>query len=307
MGLPGCVHPGLYIYLDQLNISYIHDAFAVIEAPNITVVGTTLPQLSNHTIGQFYSEISDCITFLGDSIFKPENEDLQVSWPWPLQESSTVGQVHLVTNMSTAKDGINEIIEQGEGANLIDPDDADAGQLAHYYRFQEIVCGKKLVNLGNGRYSYSGDNVSFDPNGVWPMRPNPSSEGIIPETNCYTEAMAFHKVYRALLRDLQITFDGEPTNIFKVVELMESLLVHAKRVMRVKYDQDYTCGPVWDYEFVEEVEVEVEVEVEFEREDTSSVTVWYYYVAGAVFIALVIGLLVFFCHFLWLLLFEEES
>ena len=299
LGLPGCVHPGLYIYLDKLNISYIHDVFTVIEAPNITVVGTTQPQLSNHTIGQFYSEISDCITFLGDSIFIPENEDLQVSWPWPLMENSTVGQVYIVTNTSTAKDGINEIIEQGEGADLVDPDDAETGQLAHYYRFQEIVCGKELVNLGDGQYSYSGDDVSFDPNGVWPMRPNISSAGIFPETNCYTEAMAFHKVYRALLRDLQITFDGEPKNIFKVVELMESLLVHAKRVMRVKYDQDYTCGPVWDYEFAEVVEVEEE----FEREDSSSATVWYYYVAGAVFIALVIGVLVFIaifcgCYFL---------
>ena len=63
-------------------------------------------------------------------------------WPWPLQDNSRVGQLHRVRNVSTAIDGINEIIEQGEGTDPLNPDDFVAGQLAHYYRFQEIVCGK---------------------------------------------------------------------------------------------------------------------------------------------------------------------
>ena len=84
-------------------------------------------------------------------------------------------------------------------------------------------------------------------------------------TNCYTEATAFHEVFRALLRELQTTFGGYPSNIFKSVELMEALKVHAKRVMRVKYDHgeddnEDTCGPVWDYDFeVQEVIEETEI------------------------------------------------
>ena len=104
-------------------------------------------------------EIGDCIKTLGDGIFKPESEELQVKWPWPLQKKSQVGQLHIVTNVSMAIYGINEIIEQGEGTDPLHPDDLVAGQLAHYYRFQEIVCGKKLVNVSKDKYAYSGDNI----------------------------------------------------------------------------------------------------------------------------------------------------
>ena len=230
-GLPGCVHPNLMVYLDKLNMSQIQNVFTVIEAPNITCVGHKGAELSNHTIAQFYYEIRDCIETLGDSKFKPEKKELQVHWPWPLQNNSRVGQLHIVTNVSTAIDGINEIIEQGEGTDPLDPHDLVAGQLAHYYRFQEIVCGKKLVNISKDIYAYSGDNITYDPTGVWPMRQNPGKEGIMLGTNCYTEATAFHGVFRALLRELQTTFGGYPSNINKTVELMEALKVHAKRVM----------------------------------------------------------------------------
>ena len=278
--LPGCVHPNLTVYLDKFNISHVFDVFTIIEAPNITCVGHQVPQLSNHTIAQFYHEIEDCIKTLGDSIFKPEKEELQVRWPWPLQNNSRVGQVHIVTNVSTAIDGINEIIEQGEGTDPLNPDDLDGGQIAHYYRFQEIVCGKKLVSVSKDKYAYSGANIMYDPIGVWPMRQNPGAEGIEPGTNCYTQAAAFHSVFRALLRELQTTFSGNPSNIFKTVELMEALQVHAKRVMRVKYDpgdedSEDTCGPVWDYDF------EVQKGVEGTSDDTYD-PVWYYYMAGGV-------------------------
>ena len=289
--LPGCVHPNLIVYLDKLNLSQVFDVFTTIEAPNITCVGQQFPVLSNHTIAQFYFEIRDCIQTLGDTIFQPESEELQVSWPWPLQENNPVGEVHIVTDVSTATDGINEIIEQGEGTDLLNPGDLDGGQIAHYYRFQEIVCGKKLINISDNEYAYSGANITYDPVGVWPMRQNPGAEGIMPGTNCYTQAAAFHGVFRALLRELQTTFSGNPSNIFKTVELMEALQVHAKRVMRVKYDPDDndnedTCGPVWDYDF------EVQEVVEETRDNTDD-PVWYYYVVGGFVLALlVIGALV---------------
>ena len=84
------------------------------------------------------------------------------------------------------------------------------------------------------------------------MRPNPSKKGITKGTNCYTAAKSFHEIFRALLRELQTTFSGNPRGIINTVELMESLLVHIKRTMRVKFDEDddvddETCGPVWDY------------------------------------------------------------
>ena len=60
------------------NIRLVRDVFTT---TSITSVAQAqhFPQLSNHTIRQFYYEIGDCIETLGDSIFEKENEELQVN------------------------------------------------------------------------------------------------------------------------------------------------------------------------------------------------------------------------------------
>ena len=251
-GLPGCVHPNLKVYLDRFRIETIHDLFVAIEQPELTCIARNFPAYSNNTIGQLYGELKGCIQTLGDEVFLKDSE--QVSWPWPILHGSPLGIVHNVTDADSACLGIEEIVDQGEGASPIDPLDHEPGkQLAHYYRFQEIVCKKHLIKSPDGKnYSYSGSKIHFDPRGVYHMRSNPKSKTVIPNTNCYTEAKAFHSIFRSLLRELQVTFNGKPDNIIKTVELMESLQVHLKRVMRVIYDptdhvDELTCGPVWDY------------------------------------------------------------
>ena len=63
------------------NIRLVHDVFTTTEATSITSVAQAqhFPELSNHTIRQFYYEIGDCIETLGDTIFEKENEELQVN------------------------------------------------------------------------------------------------------------------------------------------------------------------------------------------------------------------------------------
>ena len=81
------------------------------------------------------------------------------------------------------------------------------------------------------------------------MRENPCKDCIPPHNNCYTEAKAFHQAYRALLKKLQSVFSGNPDKIKEAIDIMESLAVHARKLMWTKIrDDDYlTCGPVWDY------------------------------------------------------------
>ena len=69
---------------------------------------------------------------------------------------------------------INEIIEQEEGTGPIDPDD-EGNQLAHFYKFEEILCEAFLVK-NDTHYSYSGEPIRFQQDGVWPMRNNPSKK-----------------------------------------------------------------------------------------------------------------------------------
>jgi hypothetical protein len=256
MGLPGNVLPQLNVTLERASRSHIQKVFMGVEFPHNTSVARDRPLITNSTIGQFYSQILHCMQELikqGHDIFNESRPQLQVKWPWDNQ----YGQVYIVQNLSIAEKAINEIIEQGEGASPIDPttNASDILSLAHFYRFAEIVCGKRLV-LNNDTYSYSGHKIAFDDVGVWPMRSNPSSHGLKKSTNAYTEARVFHEIYRSLLRKLQGVFSGSPDEVKDAIAIMESLQVHGKKLMNISLDptdlNSPTVGPVWDYEWIGE-------------------------------------------------------
>ena len=59
----------------------MYKLFMAIEMPHNLSVATHSPVIFNNTIGQFYTEIKDCIGFLGDSIFIQNKTDKQLIWP----------------------------------------------------------------------------------------------------------------------------------------------------------------------------------------------------------------------------------
>ena len=246
-GLPGGVLPGLDVSLEKFNLRHVYDTMMAIETPMLTFVARPDPEFTLYTIGQLYKEISLCTRILGDSIFDPTTADRQVRWPWT--EPDSVGTVHIITDGKSARDAINQIIEQGEGEGPLNPNQVATGQYGHFYRFEEIVCQRRLVETAEGGYAYAGAPIEYNSAGVYPMRDNPGSDTIVPNTDCYTEAKAFHRTYRSFVRVLQQTFSGEPDKIHRSVELMEALQVHAKKCIWTAYGEGNTCGPVWDYEW----------------------------------------------------------
>ena len=252
IGLPGGVLPRLRVSLKKLTLMHVYEVFMGIEVPHDTHVDHPGGIITNNTIGQFYKQINDCIHDLGDGIFLGSRVERQVRWPWPTK----VGTLYVVTNVSSASNAIQEIVEQGEGVSPFDPKQGDLNRLAHFYKFEEIVCQKKLIKIQDGQYAYDGDPIPYNPQGVWPMKANPSSVDIPTNNNCYTEAKAFHGAYRALLRNLQEIFLGKvdgTTGMKNAVTIMESMAVHARKLMwtKIRPEDDQTCGPVWDYDWVE--------------------------------------------------------
>ena len=246
VGLPGGVLPSLDVSLKKFELFHVYSNFMGVETPALTYVARPEPEYTLNTIGQFYKEIQLCMKNLGDGIYDPSSVNIQVEWPW--NESEDIGQLYIVTDFTSAEQAINQIVEQGEGASPFNPNDTITDQYAHFYRFEEIVCQRKLT-LSESGYAYNGDPIPYNPQGVWPMRDNPSKEFIVPGTECHTQAKAFHQVYRNFLRVMQKTFSGSPDKITEAVELMEALQVHAKKTMWTPYDKTHTCGPVWDYEW----------------------------------------------------------
>ena len=249
IGLPGCVLPNLNVTLKRASRRHIYDVFMGVEFPHETEVARNTPEFMNSTIGQFYMQVNNCISELSDNgvnIFTESSASRQVQWPWP----NTYGTLHIVRDVTTAMDAIREITEQGEGTSPTDPD-VTGDELAHFYKYEEIVCRRALIRVNDTHYSYGGEEIPFDQQGVWPMRDNPSKSGITRGTRAYFETKAFHQVYRTLLRKLQEVFNGEPEKISDAVAIMESLQVHAKRLMALPLDPNdpnsETVGPVFDY------------------------------------------------------------
>ena len=262
LGLPGGVLPALYVTLEKLSLRHVYQVFMGIEVPAETYVGGDEGRYAENTIGEFYEEVTDCIKTLPGTIFDPLSVNDQVEWPW--NGTSYIGHLLKVDSKVKALAAIKQITVQGEGADPNIPNATLSGDYAHFYRYEEVVCQKSLVySEEDNTYSYTGNPIPFDAQGVWPMRDDPSLFSMKPNTNCYTEAVAFNRAYHSFLRKLQETFtpcrggtdcsDHDPQKLLMdSVEIMESLQVHAKKLMWIDYDPDNpgdmrTCGPAWDY------------------------------------------------------------
>ena len=247
-GLPGGVLPNLQIPLRKFSLQQIHDVFMAVEYPHFRTRNRDDPQFLSNTIGQFYIQIEECMEYLltvkKEDIFC-DCADRQVKWPY----QNDYGTVHIVTNMTTAKEAILEIIEQGEGTGPGNPVYLDSGDYAHFYKFKEIYCQHQLVKNGT-KYSFSGPDITFNPNGVWSMQDNPSKFGL-GTGNVYNTARAFNQLYHGLLKTLQEVFDSNPDGILQSLPIMESLELYGKQLMRdpVPNDPSHTCGPVFDYDW----------------------------------------------------------
>ena len=240
--LPGGVLPGLVVNLKKLSLEHIYDTFMAVELPGITEVVHPPICNSNFTIGAFYGEIADCIQHISDN-------GVELFDQTTLSRQVLISPAIPVQDAESAIAAINCIVSEGEGAGLLDPDDIRNHILAHFFKFEEIVCQRKLQLAGERFYAYTGEDIAFQEKGVWPMRDNPTVADIPPGTECYEESRMFHTTYRTLLRKLQEVFNGSPAEILETFELMESLKVHAKELIRIEFDTSTTCGPVWEYDW----------------------------------------------------------
>ena len=245
--LPGGLRPGLTVRLRRCSIEHIRDVFMAIEEPLETVQtdgGETQSGASSYhhqyTIGWFYGTILKGIENLAcEGKITFGNEDRQVTtWTGP-------GKLFTITSMADAKAAINEIMEQGEGRGKLHPN-ANPCELAHYYKFAEIVEGRQLVVNAEG-YSYTGARIAFDPAGVWPMIDDPGMVTFAPGSKAQILTDRFAKCYQTLLRGLHRAFIGDPAHMGQAVGVMYSLSIIARELMQTSSGKDdgSTAGPAF--------------------------------------------------------------
>ena len=234
--LPGGVRSDLTVELKRATIEHIRDCFMNIEMPEemlkermrrLAPRHGTMPT-SNYTIGWFYDQIAESLNELSCIPV----EDGGISFGNPDQQLSTwkeTGKIYVITSLDDAIKAINEIKAQGEGS-ATSPTDGDA-EFAHYYKFSEIVEGRKLVKTLTG-WAYTGPVIPFDPAGVYPMIDNPSRVNYPAGSRAALLSAEFAETYQALLNALNTTFNGTPDNIKTAIGTMYSLALIADQLMQ---------------------------------------------------------------------------
>ncbi len=249
--LPAGLHARLTVRLRRCLIEQIRDVFLTIEQPEKDlepVNGKVTPkdptETGSFTIGWFYQEIEAALHRLhhaGKLTFG--HADRQVSeWRGP-------GKLIVIKNLTGAIAALHEITEQGEGASALDPDDGDH-ELAHYYRFSEIVEGRRIVfdpQHPDG-FAYTGEKVPFDPDGVWPMMDDPEFTKYPAGSRAAVLSAQFSRTYQALLQALHRTFDGEPAHLRHAISQMFALDLAAQELMQTSsgLGDGTTAGPSFE-------------------------------------------------------------
>ena len=242
--LPGGVQSDLTVHLAPFSMLQLR-TFLKIEEPENPLNFQTAAVTQEITIGQFYTAISDAIAAAGEGIFVSPARN-QVG-PDLMAESV------VVTNVATAQQAIQTIIDQGEGTS-ISPLEVVGSGYAHYYRYKQIQKGHLLVATPGGgpnpedQCAYSGAPVPFNAGGVYGISTDPG-----PYAPGSAEAFAndtFNYTYTNLLGALHALFngDGSSAQFNRAIGLMMSLKGQAKAMMSGVPNPANAFGPTFQYQ-----------------------------------------------------------
>ncbi|NER21113.1 MAG: hypothetical protein F6J96_10455 [Symploca sp. SIO1C2] len=282
--LPYDLRSGLIVSLKKCSIEHIRDVFLQIEEPELTMDPT--PHQHGLTIGYLYAQIQEAITTLSDKgeISFGHTEDQLTKW----YDAHTInrGEMVVVKDLTSAIKAITTIVKQGEGASGMNPTDdpeqivsgddptGKYRELAHFYKFEEIVNGRRLVlqpqeslkktllhlfhgplTIKGSTYSFTGAEIPFAPEGVFPMRDNPSLDSFPAGSKAYNFTKEFNLAYFSMLSDLHQVFNRPsgstqtPDQLLKsAIGKMFSLEVKAQKLMETPIPgTTETAGPSFEY------------------------------------------------------------
>ncbi|CAM1364920.1 ferritin-like domain-containing protein [Tenacibaculum xiamenense] len=161
-GLPGGVHPDLFLYLEGLSDCSLRN-FMEIELPEkiadiydyetqeLVTIGGLCDQEGNFpnnhsqnfehntTIGELYDRINELFQDLQPKMNVERQLAGPLSW-WVMADAESVSKA------------IDMIKEQGEGSEDVSPASTGMDNLAHFYRFWEVFYQKKIVQEGDKYY-----------------------------------------------------------------------------------------------------------------------------------------------------------
>ena len=237
---------GLIVGIEAFSMPVVKQTFMAIEQPEdeipVRTPGLLEAAETYATIGEFYDAIKAQIRALGPSIFVQPTAPPQVVAPHWFPPD----KLYPITGPDSACRAIDLIKLEGEGTALTpyqSPDDP-----AHFYKFGAIVAGRELVTTPTG-YAYAGAAIPFDPDGIWPLKPNCRIADFAVGTQARTRIEQYAWNYSSLLNALHDTFNGHPDRLDAAIGAMYDLRVLAVSMMQTVADPDtgQTVGPSYEY------------------------------------------------------------
>lgn len=230
--LPMDIGNGLIVPIEKCSVELVKNVFMVIEEPEdpihipVRLLATaegTGPEF--HTIGEFYAALDKKIQEMGQDAFRGDfgREMVDNTWFPP-------DQLFRITDPESASAAIDLIVEQGEGTptSPLDPEE----EPAHYYRFEQIVVGKRLVrDPVTGGFVFGGAPVLIDERNVWNMQPNGDPDTLPKDSRARRSSVQFAYGYTSLLNALHRTFNGQPEAMRDAMGLMYQLRLAAQEVL----------------------------------------------------------------------------
>jgi hypothetical protein len=203
MGIGGA--DGLKVGIKRYSKATVHDTFMEIEEPENPIHIPVKPRAtlaiepSYETIGEFYTAIGKEITRQGNSIFTGA-------------AGRQVPGATIVEDVDSALAAIATIVTQGEGTPN-SPADSPT-EYAHYYRFEELFMGMRIVVDPSSPVGYSFDPrqpiVVDDTADVTQMADNPQTVDMSSNWRAGQLADECDAIYTKLLNALHIGFNGQP-------------------------------------------------------------------------------------------------
>lgn len=247
--LPGTVDDGLIVGLAPFSVGLVRDTFMPIEQPERTLGFDDVDRTAGEalTIGQFYRRIRTTLVALGESAFTGKRHH-QVT-------TDLLPGTITVTSVASACQAIDTIIDQGEGT-LTSPLEVVGADVAHYYRFAEIVHGRRLIRNPQAgpetppdqRYLYAGSPVPVHQHEVRNAPLNPTMAGYPADSVAARACKAFNYTYTSLLKALHAAFNGTPRELKSAIGLMGSLQQQATDMMAGTANGGHPVGPSFEWQ-----------------------------------------------------------
>jgi CDGSH-type Zn-finger protein len=208
------------------------------------------------TIGQFYRAIDQALVRLcaelGEARLFSGDPARQVTDALYYGGS---GRIIAVTDLASARRALAEIVEQGEGldhGSIFDGDKdmfhPERDEVGHYFRFQELLLGRRWATGDTPSSGPSGEPVAVDWAAVAPMRVDPRVADFPAGSPARLAMDAFNISYCTVLQLLERTFDGVPTLLAIATGAMYGIKEQMLELIRLDSgDGRTTAGPSFEW------------------------------------------------------------